>query len=173
MLTVAADRARFSALYDAAYLAVRRYLQRAIGVDEADDLTADVFTTVWSRWSVVPAEPERQYAWVFKVAHFKVQETIRARRYALGLLQRLTARRVDVLTAAPDDDVLALQRTREALALLPPSECEAVTLTVLGGLSSAEAAEVLGCSASAVSSRVSRARRRLRDAMGADERSWQ
>lgn len=171
MLTAAAERARFSALYDASYDPVRRYLQRAVSPDEADDLAADVFTTVWSRWSELPGEPGKQYAWVFKVAHFKVQETIRTRKYAHRLLQRITAQRVELLTAAPDDGVLALQRARDILALLPRSESVAVALTVLGGLSSAEAAEVLGCSVSAVTSRVSRARRRLRDLLGADRES--
>lgn len=167
LLTAEADRARFSSLYDVAYLPVRRYLQRAIGVEDADDLAADVFATVWSRWQAVPPEPDKQYAWVFGVAHFKVQETIRARKYARGLLQRLVARRMDVSAAAPDDGVLALQRARDTLALLPRSEREAVALTVLGGLTSAEAAEVLGCSVSAITSRVSRARRRLKEALDA------
>lgn len=147
---------------------MRRYLQRMVGVAEADDLTADVFTTVWSRWPAVPAEPDRRWAWVFGVAHLKVKEAIRARQRGRGLLRRITERGMETSAPGPEDDVLALQRARDALALLPPSERDAVALTVLGGLSSSEAAAVLACSVSAVTSRVSRGRRRLRDAASAD-----
>ncbi len=163
------DEAQFTDLYRVARAPVRRYLQRMVGVAEADDLTADVFTTVWSRWPSVPPEPDRRYAWVFGVAHFKVQEVIRTRQRGLGLLRRLTGRRTEAAVPGPEDGVLALQRARDILALLPSSERDAVALTVLGGLSSAAAGQALGCSVSAVTSRVSRARRRLQDALSTDE----
>lgn len=57
----------------------------------------------------------------------------------------------------------ALERAREILALLPGAERDAVSLTVLAGLTCDQAAQILGCSTSAVTSRVHRARLRLRD----------
>lgn len=169
LLEAEGDAAQFTELYRAARAPVRRYLQRMIGVEDADDLTADVFVTVWSRWSEVPAEFVKRRSWVFKVAHFKVQETIRSRRYRRGLLLQLTARRVETSMPGPEDDVLALQSAREALMLLPPSERDAVALVAFGGLSGSEAADALGYSASAVTSRVSRARQRLKKVLSTDE----
>lgn len=157
------DEREFTDLYRSAHAPVRRYLQRMVGVAEADDLTADVFTTVWSRWPSVPPDPERRYAWAFGVAHFKVHEAIRARQRRQNLLRRITGQRMQTTATGPEDDLIGLQRARDALALLPPAERDAVALTVLGGLSSAEAAQVLGCSVSAVTSRVSRGRQRLRE----------
>lgn len=157
------DERGFSALYRSAHAPVRRYLQRMVGVAEADDLTAEVFTTVWSRWPSVPPEPERRYAWAFGVAHFKVHEVIRARQRRQDLLRRIAGQRMATAAPGPEDELIGLQRARDALALLPPAERDAVALTVLGGLSSAEAAQVLGCSVSAVTSRVSRGRQQLRD----------
>lgn len=160
---------QFTDLYRAARGPVRRYLQRMVGVEDADDLTEDVFATVWSRWSAVPAEPERWNAWVFGVARFKVQETIRSRRYRRGLFRQMATRRVDAAVPAPDDAVIALQRVQSTLMLLPASERDALTLVVFGGLSSTEAADVLNCSASAVTSRVSRGRQRLKQILSTEE----
>ncbi len=161
--------AQFTDLYLAARGPVRRYLQRMVGVDDADDLTEDVFTTVWSRWSAVPMEPDKRIAWVFGVAHFKVRETIRSRRYRRGLFQRIAARGVDATEPGPEDGVLALQSARDTLMLLSASERDALALVIFGGLSSSEAADVLNCSASAVTSRVSRGRQRLKQILSTEE----
>ncbi|MBD3779949.1 MAG: sigma-70 region 4 domain-containing protein, partial [Micrococcales bacterium] len=52
---------------------------------------------------------------------------------------------------------------------LPPAEGEAMALTVWAGLTPTEAAEVLGCSVTALTSRLSRARARLGAVLAADD----
>src|SRR5690606_23209331 len=99
----------------------------------------------------------------------KVQETIRSRRYRRGLFRQMATRRVDAAVPAPDDAVIALQRVQSTLMLLPASERDALTLVVFGGLSSTEAADVLNCCASAVTSRVSRGRQRLKQILSTEE----
>lgn len=168
LLAAGGIRQQFTLLYRAERGAVRRYLQRTIGVEDADDLTADVFTTVWSRWSAIPVDVDKRRAWVFSVAHFKVRETIRSRRYRQGLQQRLIARQVDAPEPGPENGVLVLARVRSLLARLPRSERDALALVVFGDLSSAEAADAMRCSVSALTSRVSRGRRRLRDILAAE-----
>jgi RNA polymerase sigma-70 factor (ECF subfamily) len=154
-------QSEFTELFRSTYPPVRAYLLRMVGTTEAEDLTAEVFTTVWARWAHVPAEPTVRRAWVFGVAHNKVLELIRARQRGRGLLLRLAHHPRDASSPGSDESVVALQRTRDLLEMLSPSERDAVALTALAGLSSAEAATVLDCSVSAVTSRVSRARQRL------------
>lgn len=161
LLAAAGAEAQFTSLYHAAYLSVRRYLMRMVGIADVDDLTAGVFTTVWERWSDIPAEPRSRYAWVFGVAHFKVREAIRARQRERGLMDRITARRVETCTNSPEEFVIALEQSRRILGMLPEAERDAIELTMIGGLTSRQAAEILGCSISAVTTRVSRARTRL------------
>lgn len=60
----------------------------------------------------------------------------------------------------------------EAIASLPAAEREVAELTLVEGLSPAEAARALGMSAPAVRMRLSRARRKLRRAVPAGEAVW-
>lgn len=60
-----------------------------------------------------------------------------------------------------DQHLMERERVEELLAVLPVAERRAVEVTVLAGLSAAEAATALGCSPAAIYTRLTRARRRL------------
>lgn len=169
LLAIGNAEAKFTELYRALRAQVRSYLQRAVDVQDADDLTSDVFATVWLRWAAFPVEAEKRRAWVFGIARNKVRETIRSQRYGRGLLRQLVARDASVPAPSVEKEVIALQRVRGLLARLPRSESEALELVAFSDLSCAEAADALHCSVSAVTSRVSRGRRRLRDMLAAEE----
>jgi RNA polymerase sigma-70 factor (sigma-E family) len=74
-----------------------------------------------------------------------------------------------VLSSAPDGSVQVEQRDElvRLLLRLPPGQRAAIVLRYWEDLTDAEAAEVLGCSASTVRSAVSRGLRRLRELSGA------
>ena len=158
-------QSEFTKLFRSTYPSVRAYLLRMVGPAEAEDLAAEVFATVWARWAHVPVEPTVRRAWVFGVAHNKVLELIRSHQRGRGLLLRLVRDGRSASSPGSDESVVARQRTRDLLQMLSPSERDAVALTALAGLSSAEAATVLDCSVSAVTSRVSRARQRLQSVL--------
>jgi len=152
----------FSDLFAASHRDVRAFVVRHVGFDGADDVVADVFATVWARWESAPPDLDQQRAWTFGVAHHKLQESSRALLRVRHLQDRLT-RVLPRPHRDPGDDMAALERAREILASLPGAERDAVSLTVLAGLTCDQAAQILGCSTSAVTSRVHRARLRLRD----------
>ena len=60
-----------------------------------------------------------------------------------------------------------VQRVRDAVAALPPMYADAVRLVDLEGMSTAEAAEALGCAPGTVNSRAYRGRKRLREMLAA------
>nr|BFE49678.1 hypothetical protein GCM10017745_31050 [Saccharothrix mutabilis subsp. capreolus] len=69
------------------------------------------------------------------------------------------------LVASSVDDSARLRRVLAVVRAMPTAEREAVELCLLGELSTAEAAVVLGVAEVTVRSRISRARARLRAAL--------
>lgn len=153
--------AEFSTLFRDMHTEVRTFALRRMDVELVDDVVGDTFLAVWHGWDKVPTDPSGRRAWVYGVLRNKVlQATQNAGRRA-----RLRAK---VSTLRPtgqgpvDEAIESLRAARDLLDLLPPGERDAVALTVLAGLTCAETAEVLECSLSSVTTRVSRARTRLR-----------
>jgi len=153
---------RFHGLYQAYYRPILAYAVRRLGPDDdAADVVADVFTVAWRRIDQVPPAPDDRL-WLYGVA----QRVVAGRRRSARRLQNLTAR----LRASPGLPQPRLPGARDAtsdvvlaaLDRLPPAEREALQLVLWDQLSHGEAAQVLGCSANAVTIRVHRAKARLR-----------
>jgi RNA polymerase sigma-70 factor (ECF subfamily) len=141
---------------------VRGYARRQVPDDQAEDVVAETFLVLWRRWADVAGSPDQLRAWVFGVARNKILRAHEQR----GRLQRsvasvAAAEPTRPTEADPADRLAGDDRARQLLALLPPAEGEAMALTVWSGLTPGEAAEVLGCSLTALTSRLSRARARL------------
>lgn len=119
---------------------VLRYAQRQVGADEAHDVTAEVFGVAWRRWTEVP---EPALPWLIGVARrvcANSRRTVLRRRRPHSQLQLLHEVTREVEQVDPTDRLEALRR----LAELSDVEREAVLLVAWDGLSSAEAADVLG-----------------------------
>ncbi len=135
-----------------------RYAQRHVGVDDAYDVVAEVFTIAWRRWSDVPVPA---LPWLIGVARRVVnnhQRALRRRRQLrtrLELLHDVTQETVGAVD--PAERVDAIRR----LAALSRTEQEAVLLVAWDGLESAAAAQVLGLTPVAFRKRLSRARAAL------------
>lgn len=157
------DAASFGDLFDEHYGAVVAYARRrGAGWDDAHHVAAEVFAVAWRRRADVPAGAER--AWLLGVAR-RVQANQwrgqRRWRALLGRVARATTGELDEVAVVADTDP-ALAR---ALAGLSARDREVLCLVAWDGLRHAEAAIVLGCSTSTVSTRVARARTRLRRAL--------
>lgn len=138
-----------------------------MGLTGAEDVVADALATVFARWGDAPASLDEQRAWAFGITHHKLQEAFRKRSRAIAVVSVLHAG--PTASAAADDEVAALDRARRLLERLPTAERNAVYLTVVAGLTSAETARILECSVTAVTSRVSRARHSLRAILEAEK----
>lgn len=155
---------RFRTLYEAAYADLLRFVSRRVHPTHAEDVVADAFLVAWRRLDDVPAELGDARAWLFGVARNSLLNDLRGeqRRQALavriaealplgsqhaGLDPDLVARRLDLAVAWPR---------------LTAVDQEAIALSAWDGLTSGEAATVLGISPVAYRLRLSRARRALR-----------
>ncbi|MFJ4109600.1 RNA polymerase sigma factor [Oerskovia enterophila] len=159
-----AVEAAFAGMYRETYPHVLAYLRRRVD-DDAEDLASEVYAVAWRSWGRVPAEEMRP--WLFGVARNILANGHRARDRRRRLELRVSGERGPVA----DDGALADMSIdlRRAWALLDDTDREVLSLVSWDGLTSAEAARVLGCSRAAFSMRLTRARRRLRRSLDAVE----
>lgn len=160
--------ARFRSLFDSAYPDLLRFVERRVHASHAEDVVADAFLVAWRRFDGIPPDPDAQRAWLFGVARRSLLNNERGHK-------RQRALAVKIAETAPDDstgpagsvgDDTEVARSRVELAAAWPklsaTDQEALALVAWDGLSSPEAASVLGISAVAFRLRLSRARRALR-----------
>jgi len=150
---------RFARLFASAYGPVWAYARRRVPAADVDDIVSEVFTVAWRRLESIPQGAE--LPWLYRVAYRTIGNNRRGERRRLALMRRLR-------TVRPSDEP-GLDESQDqvlhALATLPAVDREVLRLWAWEGLGPADAAVVLGCSAGAAANRLSRARRRLRDAL--------
>jgi len=134
------------------------YAARRVGREHAEDVVADTFVVAWRHRE---QRPDQDLPWLLGVARRVIGESYRADERWLRLQDRVAASG-SVVEAV--DATLAMA-AREALASLEEPEREVLLLSAWEGLSSRQAAAVLGTSPAAYRMRLGRARRHLRHAM--------
>ncbi len=153
------DAGQFEACWHAHIRRVVAYAERHVGRDVSYDIAASTFLTAWRTWESVPDEP---LAWLISVARGHVRNHHRSLRRRSTLEQRLALLDASAF-AGPDASVTATERA-EALAVLarmPEADREALLLVAWEGLTTEQAAEVLGCRPGTLRMRLHRARARL------------
>ena len=155
------DQPSFAAVAESELDSVHRYLLFLTGNRSvAEDLTSDTFEKAFRMWRRFDARRGTPRAWLCRIArntaldHFRTEERRRRReeRFAQGV---------------PEAEEAAIGHgpLEAALAQLSASEREVVALRVLLELDGPTAARVLGISATACSTRLSRALKRLEEMM--------
>jgi RNA polymerase sigma factor (sigma-70 family) len=149
-------RARFRAVYDANYHRVLGYLlRRTASREDAEDLLAETFLTVWRRLEEVPPADARP--WLYGVARNALANHRRGERRRGRLAGRLATASSPHQAHAEGDVALVA----EAFARLREEDRELLALAVWEELDPGEIATVLACSRNAARIRLHRARRRL------------
>lgn len=138
---------------------MRSYATALMGsASEADDLVQDVLIRAW-RFRASFREGSYLQAWIFKIMRNEFLNQRLARR---PVLQQMQGNFEDLRVTEGDQEWRVRYRElMSGLSRLPEHNREALLLVVGAGLTCEEAAEVLGCAAGTVKSRVSRAREYL------------
>ena len=136
----------FDELYQRYSPRVYGYLfQRLNGnAEEAEDLTADVFTKVFEKIDAFQPQGAPLSAWVFRIAHNRLIDSIRRKpRQA-----QLPLEEAPQLAAGPVfgvvDQGVALEQIKGGLSRLTPEQREVIVLRFLEGKSVAETAAIVG-----------------------------
>jgi len=157
---------RFRDLYGSHFDAILSYASRRVDrPEDAADIVADTFLVAWRRRSHLPPGDEARL-WLYGVARNVLANHRRGDRRRDRLGEALRAHlggsphrwAPDPASAVGDQVVV-----RDALRRLGDHDREVLTLTAWEELDPREIAEVLGVSAQAVRTRLSRARARLRE----------
>jgi RNA polymerase sigma factor (sigma-70 family) len=148
----------FGDLFEEHYESVLRALYLLTGnPHEAEDLAQEAFARIYERGIRLNATGNAA-GYVYRTAVNLHRSRLRRLGVAVGRLRLLRPRDVgDDFGPIDDRDVLG-----RALARLSRAEREALVLVEWVGMSDAEAGQVLGTTPGAISTRVSRAKTRLR-----------
>jgi RNA polymerase sigma factor (sigma-70 family) len=163
----AGDHAAFTALYQRHASAVWNHAYRLTGSWAlAEDVGANTFLTAWRKRAEVTLVRDSALPWLYTVAANLVRnEYRRTTRFGRALrrlpLDEHAADHADTVVSRVDDD-RRMRQVLEAAEKLPKAEREAFELCLLGEISSADAAALLGVADTNIRARLSRARARLR-----------
>jgi len=160
-----ADRAAFSALFTAFGPRVKTYLQRGgLGAAEAEDMTQEVFLTVWRKAAQFDPSRAVAAAWIFAIArNLKIDK---ARRDRLGPpgddpSDEPAAPLPDAIAAAEE----SARNLRSAIEDLPEEQIAILRLAFFDDLSHSEIEQRVGLPLGTVKSRLRLAITRLRRAL--------
>jgi RNA polymerase sigma-70 factor (ECF subfamily) len=160
------DLAAFAPLYEHYHVRVYRYLlARTTSVEEAADLTQQVFLQALDALSRYRERGLPFAAWLFRIARNAATSAQRQRRPTVDWELLPEAWRA---TTADDPEHAALRqerldRLRALLAALDADERELLALRFAGGLSAREIAPLVGKREAAVKRRLTRIIKRLRE----------
>jgi RNA polymerase sigma-70 factor (ECF subfamily) len=163
------DEGALGEVYDQFASFVYGLALRVIGDPRAaEDVSQDVFVTVWERPEAFDPERGSLRTWLGTLAHRRAVDYVRREEARRRRTERDAARRVSV----PDVEEVAValvtaERVREALELLPEEQRQAIQLAYFGGKTYRQVAEVLGIPEGTAKSRLRLGLRRIADALEA------
>jgi RNA polymerase sigma-70 factor (ECF subfamily) len=160
---------RFAAIFDRHAVALHRYVARRLGPDAADDVVAETFLRAFQRRSGYDMSFPDARPWLFGIATNLIAHR---RRSEVRLLRAMARTGIDPAAEPADAGVVdrvvagsARPELAAALATLSTGDRDVLLLTA-SGFGYAETARALGVPVGTVSSRLGRARKKLREALG-------
>lgn len=159
----------FGTIFDRHAPAIYRYIARRLGSDSADDLVAETFLVAFRRRGRYDGAQPDARPWLYGIATRLISRHRRDEtRFLRAIARTGTGPASEALDGQIIDRVAAQAARRElaaALARLSQAQRD-VLLLVASGLSYPETGLALGVPAGTVSSRMVRARRIVREALG-------
>lgn len=164
-----AEPERFAAIFDRYFSQIHHYVARRVGGKVADDLAAEVFVVAFAQRQRYDLARDCARPWLYGIATRLVS---RRRRDEVRFFRAIARTGIDPAAEPVADEGIRRADARTlhrqlagALAGLAAADRDALLL-VADGLSYAEAAQALGVPDGTLSSRVARARRKLREGLG-------
>ncbi len=161
------DTEAFRALVEAHQTAAYRLAVRMCGVDAAEDVTQEAFLAAWR--GLPSFRGECQFStWLYRLVSNAAVDYLRREKKHRGSED---VDELEVADGAPSPQEKSEQRdtreaVRRALGALSPEHREILLLRYMQELDYGEIAAALGISEGTVKSRISRAKARLREALG-------
>lgn len=164
------DPEAFAALFDRYSAMLYRYVSRRLGPEAAEDVVGETFLVAFSKRHRYDLAQREARPWLFGIATKLVARHHRAEAVRYRALRRSPvdgpvegpAERVAAgVTASASRPLLA-----EALSGLPRRDLDVLLLVAWGDLAYEEVARALGVPVGTVRSRLNRARRKVRAALG-------
>lgn len=154
----------FTAMYTEHHARVYAYAVSRAGRQLAEEVVGETFLVAWRRRAAVPRD---SLPWLLGVARNVVRERYRAevRQRSIGEELRAWVGEQELYAADVADRVADRAAVLAALARLSEDDREVLTLLAWHGLSTSEAARVVGCTTATYAVRLHRARKRLERAM--------
>ncbi|MEV0169921.1 sigma-70 family RNA polymerase sigma factor [Streptomyces sp. NPDC050803] len=162
----------FARLYDHYAPDIHRYAARRLGTGAADDITAETFLIAFRTRARYDTDRPNARPWLYGIAGNLIGKQRRTEVRALRALARTGHDPVAESWSERADDRLAAQSANAplagALAGLSAGDRHVLLLVAWADLTYQEVAEALGIPVGTVRSRLNRARRKVRTALGAD-----
>ncbi|MCW2936555.1 MAG: polymerase subunit sigma-70 [Actinomycetia bacterium] len=164
----------FAETFDRYFSEIHGYIARRLGTGVADDIAAETFLIAYRKRASFDYQEGTVRAWLYGIATRLVSHHRRDELRAYRALQRAAAipptddRMIDHTDRVTDRVAAAAvhRQLAAALAALSQGDRDVLLLVALADLTHAEVAAALDIPYGTVGSRLSRARRRLRAALG-------
>ncbi|HEV7934887.1 MAG TPA: RNA polymerase sigma factor [Actinomadura sp.] len=161
---------RFAGIFDRYYDEIHGYVARRLGTSLADDVAAETFLIAFDRRERYDTAHPLARPWLYGIASNLVARHHRAelRRYKaltrVGLDHTVDGHADRVVVRLDAESVRG--RLAAALATIAAGDRNVLVLVAWGGLSGEDAARALGIPAGTARSRLHRARKKVRAALG-------
>ncbi|GAA2376831.1 RNA polymerase sigma factor [Nonomuraea africana] len=152
------ERERFTTMYDECRQRVWAYVVARAGRQVADEVVSETFAIAWRKFDQVP---RHALPYLLGIARNVLRDSIREEVRREGLSRELR----EWVAGDVADQVAERLGVLKAMARLTQDERELLILVAWQGLSSRDAARVVGCSVPAFKVRLHRARKRLQQEM--------
>ena len=137
----------------------------------AEEITLDIFTSVWEKAATYRPEQAKVTTWVTSITRYRSIDVLRRRssrpeQHSVGWAE-LTPDTVPSIDGPEEATELGLQRqrVRAAIAELPPNQRQVLTLAYLKGYTHRQIAEALDQPLGTVKTRIRLAMQKLRDVL--------
>ncbi len=166
------DESELQQLYHSFYPAIRRYLTRLVGPEEAEDLAQEVFIKVSHGLKSFRGDSQLS-TWIYRIATNVALDRMRSASFQQRVRERSSEESISVAEAdvPPVEEELIRKEMhaciRRVIDNLPTDYRTVVVLSELERLNNREIATILGVTLETVKIRLHRARAKLKSALEA------